>query len=109
MVRLMPLGGENLFKQLLTPLDKTPEILTGKKREFVMLGGAIASSMFLFKLLMQNLVPSVAELFVVWFVTCVIILALLLLIRLVNSKARKKNISGIVATLIPLLILIVLL
>lgn len=108
MTKLIPLGGENLYKQLLTPLDKTPEMLIGKKREFVMFGGAIASFMFLFKLLMQNLVPSIFELFAVWFVTCVVILALMLLVKMVNRKAREKNISGIVAVLIPLVLLVLL-
>lgn len=98
-----------MYKHLLTPLEKTPEMLTGKKREFVMFGGAVASSMFLFKLLMQNLVPSIFELFAVWFVTCAVILALMLLVKAVNSKARKRNISGIAAALIPLLLLVLLL
>lgn len=109
MAKLIPLGGENLFKQLLIPLDETPEILTGKTREFIMFGGAIASLMFLIKLLMQNLLPNIAELFAVWLVTCIIIIMLFSLVRIVNHKARKMNIWGIVAALIPLLILVLLL
>lgn len=108
MVNVMPFGGEYIFGQLLCPLDETPAFLTGKKREFVMFCGAIASSLFLLKLLMRNLVPSVFELFAVWFVTCAVILALMLLVRLVNSRARKRNISGIVAVLLPLLLFIML-
>ncbi len=109
MVRPIRLGGEVLYKQLLMPLDETLEILTGKKREFIMLGGAIATSMFLFKLLMQNLIPNIAELFTVWLIMCITIIMLFILIRRVNYKARKRNISGIVAALIPLLILVLLL
>lgn len=108
MVNVLPFGGEYIFGQLLCPLDKTPGFLIGKKREFVMFCGAIASSLFLFKLLMRNLVPSVFELFAVWFVTCAVILALMLLVRLVNSRARKRNIVGIAAVLLPLLLFILL-
>ncbi len=109
MVGVSPFGGEYIFGQFLCPLDKTPGFLTGKKREFVMLCGAISSSLFLFKLLMRNLVPSVFELFAVWFVTCAVILALMLLVRRVNSGAGKGNIVGIAAALAPLLLLVLVL
>lgn len=109
MVNVIPFGGERIFGQLLCPLDKTPGLLTGEKREFVMLCGAIASSLFLSKLLMQNLVPSVFELFAVWFVACAVILALMGIVRRVNSRARNRNIVGIAAVLISLLLVILLL
>ena len=109
MTRLMPLGGENFLKVLLVPPDNTPEVFLGRKRDFILLGALGLAFMFTFKLLMENLVPSLFEVLAVWLIASLVILALFRLVRMINRKAKEKHIEGVTATLCIVLFLVLLL
>ncbi len=109
MVKIIPLGGENIFKVLLTPLQRTPEVILGRKKEFLALAGAGVAFLFTFKLLMWNIIPKIFQVLLVGIVAGLLSMAMFPLIKMQNENAKGKNILGIMATLFVLLLILLVL
>jgi len=99
---------ERIFN-LLVPLEKVPKMLLAKKEEFLGLAGAVVASLFVFKLLMRNLVASLFELLMVTLFGALVAFALMRFFRLFNQKAKDKVLSGVAAMLALLMMILLLL